>query len=246
MNKRNCRICTKLFTPKIWNQETCSKVCQVRLRKGYVRPYVYPQQKTGEWRQLSNPMKLMTKEIYKSLPPLYSQEKVKDPMIKVKFFYGGSTWGAYEGSEVCPVHSNFDCKECPKPWHDYLFFGWATHGDGGELGYFSLKELASFRGRFGLGIERDMYFDPTPLSKFKQQYPNPIRNREKGYHYPPSMFGPLPQKCRVCGLKTLGTDLCNHCNAHTEGDVKGFGCKYLGNDIWDCGWVDNKANPKRK
>jgi hypothetical protein len=29
-----------------------------------------------------------------------------------------------------------------------------------EIGSFSLSELQSFRGRFGLGIERDLYFKP--------------------------------------------------------------------------------------
>lgn len=122
-------------------------------------------------------MKLMTKAIEKSLPPLYSQEKVADPLVRVKFFNptGGQTWGATEGSAVCPEHGNFDCSSCPKPWKDFMFFGWVTFGDGfGELGYFSLQELARVRGRFGLGIERDMYFDPVPLSEFRTRYPNPV------------------------------------------------------------------------
>jgi hypothetical protein len=126
--------------------------------------------------EMNNPMKLMTKAIEKSLPPLYSQEKVADPMVRVKFFNptGGQTWGATEGSAVCPEHGNFDCGSCPKPWRDFMFFGWVTFGDGyGELGYFSLQELAKVRGRFGLGIERDLYFDPVPLSEFRRRYPNP-------------------------------------------------------------------------
>jgi len=31
-------------------------------------------------------MKLLTKQILKRLPPLYSQEKVADPVAQVKFF----------------------------------------------------------------------------------------------------------------------------------------------------------------
>ena len=35
-----------------------------------------------------------------------------------------------------------------------------------ELGYASLAELAGVRNRMGLGIERDLYWDPTtPLTK---------------------------------------------------------------------------------
>jgi len=32
-----------------------------------------------------------------------------------------------------------------------------------ELGYASLAEIASFRGRFGLGIERDLHFTAKGL-----------------------------------------------------------------------------------
>ena len=31
-----------------------------------------------------------------------------------------------------------------------------------EMGSFSLSELEAVRGRFGLGIERDLYFTPIP------------------------------------------------------------------------------------
>ena len=34
-----------------------------------------------------------------------------------------------------------------------------------ELGTVSLKELREYRGRFRLGIERDYYFEPTPLKE---------------------------------------------------------------------------------
>ena len=43
------------------------------------------------------------------------------------------------------------------------FFG-LVDGFERELGYFSLSELQAFRGRFGLGIERDLYFEPRRLS----------------------------------------------------------------------------------
>jgi hypothetical protein len=36
-----------------------------------------------------------------------------------------------------------------------------------ELGYVSLDELLSFKGQFGLGIERDLYFKPTTLQECK-------------------------------------------------------------------------------
>lgn len=100
-------------------------------------------------------MKLLTAAIRKSLPKLYSQEKVADPIARVKFFNptGAGTWFGTE----------FDGED--------LFFGWAVLVPGcGELGYFSLAELAEFKGRFGLGIERDLYFTPCPLSEAIKGY----------------------------------------------------------------------------
>jgi hypothetical protein len=100
-------------------------------------------------------MKLMTAAIRKSLPKLYSQEKVKDPIARVKFFNpcGMGTWFATE----------FDGKD--------LFFGWAILMPGcGEYGYFSLSELQSVKVMFGLGIERDLYFQPCPISEAIKEY----------------------------------------------------------------------------
>ena len=98
-------------------------------------------------------MKLLTKEIIKKLPKLYSQENEKDPIVQVKFFdpTGSFTWYATE----------FDGED--------LFFGKVVSSlcPEGELGYFSLSELKSIRGRMGLGIERDLYFTPKLLSECK-------------------------------------------------------------------------------
>lgn len=93
--------------------------------------------------------KMLTVEILKKLPPLYSQEKVADPVAQVKFFNpcGAATWWATE----------FDGED--------RFFGWADLGFGsGELGYFSLSELQAVKLRLGLYIERDTSFTPAPLS----------------------------------------------------------------------------------
>lgn len=94
-------------------------------------------------------MKLLTQEILAKLPPLYSQEKKgMDAEVVVKFFTpdAGATWFAteYDGED--------------------LFFGYADLGLGcGELGYFSLSELQSVRGKLGLPVERDMHWKPKPL-----------------------------------------------------------------------------------
>lgn len=103
-------------------------------------------------------MKLMTKEIEKKIPPLYAQENVKagDKMIYAKFFHPMSNWTWYA--------AEYDPKE-------RLFWGY-VEGHFPEWGYFSLDELESVKGPFGLGIERDMYFRPQ---KFKELKLNEIR-----------------------------------------------------------------------
>lgn len=96
-------------------------------------------------------MKLITKEIAKTIPAPYSQEHVEDPIVQVKFFNpsGAGSWFVLE----------FDGED--------RLFGYVTGLGEDELGYFSLAELQSIKTRFGLGIERDIHFKPTPLSKIK-------------------------------------------------------------------------------
>lgn len=99
---------------------------------------------------LSAPMKPLTKEILAKLPPLYSQENVKDPIVQVKFFHPMSSWTWYA--------IEYDPKE-------QLFFGWSPEDN--EMGYASYEELSQVKVR-GLGIERDLYFTPKPLSQVKR------------------------------------------------------------------------------
>ena len=91
-------------------------------------------------------MKLLTEELKKHLPALYSQEHEPNPIVRLKFFapWGGWTWYVLE----------FDGED--------TFFG-LVNGLDCELGYFSLSELESAVGPAGLRIERDLYFKPTPL-----------------------------------------------------------------------------------
>ena len=92
-------------------------------------------------------MKLVTNEIRKDLPPLYSKENETDPMLRVKFFTPDANWTWYV--------IEFD--------RDDLFFGLVIGLDT-ELGYFRLSELQEVRGPLNLPIERDLYFTPVPLS----------------------------------------------------------------------------------
>lgn len=97
-------------------------------------------------------MRLMTKELEKRFAKVGSQELTKDPVIVAKFFNpaGAGTWYA---TEYDPV--------------DKVFFGYVSiFGDwNDEWGSFSLKELESFTGNFGLGIERDRYWMECKASK---------------------------------------------------------------------------------
>jgi hypothetical protein len=98
-------------------------------------------------------MELLTDELRKTLPPLYSQEASYDPIVYVKFFTPDSswTWFVTEGSEE---HG------------DFRFFGF-VEGQEQEWGYFVLSELEAARGPHGLEIERDLYFTPRPFSQLK-------------------------------------------------------------------------------
>jgi hypothetical protein len=103
-------------------------------------------------------MKLLTKALQKSLPKLYSQEKVEDPIVRAHFFdpCGAANWWITEGG----VDED-----------DYLMFGLCDLGMGfPELGYVSINELQAVKGRWGLGIERDLYWTEKPLSEVKAGY----------------------------------------------------------------------------
>lgn len=95
-------------------------------------------------------MKLLTQDIIKSLPPLQSTIRVIDPLVRCKFFLPGTGWTWYV--------IEYDGQD--------LFYGYVI-GLERELGYFSLSELESVRGPMMIGIERDRYFYPKPLSKIK-------------------------------------------------------------------------------
>jgi hypothetical protein len=97
-------------------------------------------------------MKLLTDEVLKQLPALYSQENETDPMVICKFFFPDFSWTWYA--------IEYDGKD--------TFYG-LVDGFEKELGYFSLSELLSTRGKLGLPIERDRFFKPTPLHSIQAE-----------------------------------------------------------------------------
>ena len=102
-----------------------------------------------------NIMKLLTEELEKRFKEVgfQSQGEKADPIVVAKYFNptGAGTWYA---TEYDPETKQF--------------FGYVSifgdHCD--EWGYFSLEELESVKGTFGLGIERDLYCGEKKISEF--------------------------------------------------------------------------------
>jgi hypothetical protein len=85
------------------------------------------------------------------LPPLNSQEGIRDPIVYARFFTPDSDWIWYvtEGSAEDD---------------DFIFFGFVV-GVEEEWGQFSLSELYEVRGPSEQRIERDLNFKPACLSE---------------------------------------------------------------------------------
>lgn len=97
--------------------------------------------------------RLLTKEIIEATPALRSQDgKGDDAIAYAKFFCGGFTW--YMTELDAETGEAFG-----------LVYGMET-----ELGYFSLNELDTFKGR-SLGayrVERDRGFKPSRLGDIRR------------------------------------------------------------------------------
>jgi len=94
---------------------------------------------------------LIPQEIRKTIPALYATEEQVDPTIYVKLFLDGWTWFISEISidgDIC--------------------FGYVVSPFASELGYFSLVEISEIKGSLGIGVERDLHFTPTALSKIRK------------------------------------------------------------------------------
>lgn len=99
--------------------------------------------------------KLVTKQVEKDLlkAPLYSTDGQKDKKVIVKFFTPWSSWTWYV----------FEAEK--KENGDWTFFGMVENEMGSEMGYFTLSELQSIKGSFGLSVERDIYVRNEPYKK---------------------------------------------------------------------------------
>ena len=88
------------------------------------------------------------------MPPLYATDDMEfdAKIIVAKFFdpSGSWTWYVAEGARQADG--------------GYIFFG-LVDGHEREWGYFDLAELDAVKGSQGLGIERDLHWEPRTLTK---------------------------------------------------------------------------------
>ena len=97
-------------------------------------------------------MKILTSEILKAFAKQgkTGNKSAKDIKIVLKLFNptGAGTWYLYEKED------------------DDIYWGFVNLGDPemSECGTVSMTELMAYRGMFGLGIERDMHFEPLSMS----------------------------------------------------------------------------------
>jgi hypothetical protein len=97
-------------------------------------------------------MSLIPTELATTIPPLYATEKDPEAKAVVKLFTPWTYWSWFV--------IEFDP-------HTLLCFG-LVKGTETELGYFNLKELEKLEGPLELCIERDLYFNPKPWRKVKE------------------------------------------------------------------------------
>lgn len=95
-------------------------------------------------------MKLLTKELKKKLPSIEKAKESDDPIVQVKFFHPLSNWTWFAAG-----------------YSDGHFWG-LVDGDFVETGLFSLEEMKSVK-VLSLGIERDLHFEPKPMSVVRQE-----------------------------------------------------------------------------
>lgn len=114
---------------------------------------------------------LLPADLRLSLPALYANEHIPDPMVRAKLFTPWTNWTWYvlefDGDDIC--------------------FG-LVDGHETELGYFSISELEAIRGPGGLKIERDEHFVSTALSDVKASIER-LRSMDH-----PSLYGHDPHR----------------------------------------------------
>lgn len=100
-------------------------------------------------------MELIPKSIQDSIPKLYETQDVENPLVYLKLFTPDANWSWFV------TELSLDQDTC---------FGLVVSPfvESGEMGYFSLNELKTVRGKLGLPIERDLWFKPKKLADIKK------------------------------------------------------------------------------
>lgn len=93
--------------------------------------------------------RLLTKGILAKLPALGSTSEIRDPIVQVKWFTPDSNW-TWWVIEYDP--------------ESRIAYG-LVDGLEQEFGTFYLDEVEEIRGSLGLPVERDLHFDPQPVSQ---------------------------------------------------------------------------------
>ena len=98
-------------------------------------------------------MRLLTEALIKRFAEVGEQD-IPNPIVVAHFF------------DPCGIADWFATAYYPK---DNVIFGWAEIiPGGGEWGYTSIDELASFKGQLGIGIERDLYWKEKHASEVER------------------------------------------------------------------------------
>ena len=95
---------------------------------------------------------LLPQELRARFPQIGATAEQENPLVLAKFFFPDFHWTWYA--------IEFDGID--------TFYGYVD-GDFPELGSFSLRELLETRGAYGCTVERDLYFQDTPLQVIQQK-----------------------------------------------------------------------------
>ncbi|WP_236622370.1 DUF2958 domain-containing protein [Novipirellula maiorica] len=97
--------------------------------------------------------RLLTKGILAKLPALGATSENRDPIVQVKWFTPDANW-TWWVIEYDP--------------ESRIAYG-LVRGLELEFGTFTLDEVEDLRGALGLPVERDLHFDPQPVSQVTDQ-----------------------------------------------------------------------------
>lgn len=137
----------KVISAIVYEQKTGERVPQVLSEE--------PPPRTDKTTPRANSVVVLTKQNHKDLPPLYSHDDDGNELqAVVKFFHPMSSWSWYAGE--------FDGED--------TFYG-VVSGVAVEHGCFTLSELQSVV-VLGMGVERDRYFAPRPMSEVYEALQN--------------------------------------------------------------------------